>query len=1250
MSLPRVLIGVAVFAVFYTTALPASLQNESRKYIFSGAGAFDIREKGYYSFSVTYSIPELSIQQITTDNGFYYNISIPGHHQLMNEPGKPALPVISKLIIVPDYSDIEVTYTKISSITIKPAKEGIKGQLYPAQLSSVKSDKDRQQRFLLDRETYNRNSFSRSDTLLIEYAGNMRGEKIATLLFIPARYNPVKNEIEVITSAEIFITLKHAESPADTLMMTMPPSYKGHIKSFAPEQLINGYSDKPAGMIILSDTAFRKQLEPLIRWKTIKGFRVSVIYRGKGLAGTTFQQLKDTIYKVYQNTPDGFPPPDYLLIVGDLSRIPRSDGTSNLSDLYYGEFDGNCDFLPEMYIGRIPARNADEVRFAVDKILEYEKQVAGNKNHYHLNTLVTAGEDAVWYQHMNGHIDYASEYYLNLSAGFNATAFRYPGSGSMSDSVKALVNNGLSFVNYTGHGLSAKWNSPEFTNDDAANLTNAGMYPFVISNACLTGNYGSGSNLGTALILGEKKGAVGFIGCTNDSYWNEDYYYALGAGTAVMPNPPYDPGHLGFYDRLFHRNGEAPSKWFYTMGHVNFAGLLAVLESSSSLKKYYWETYALLGDPSLIPAIGEQIPFDIDLADTIPNGIESIYLQAPPFAYAAVSDGVTLWDASFVSPAGFVRLSIPKNRGDSCLLVITSQGRKPYIKTHYFGEKEKAWLEAGNIDIDDTSANNNGKADYGETIQLGLTVMNLGNQPSSGCFARLSSSSEWATLITDSVFIGNIAAKSQKRLDKAFTVKIGNNIPDQGRINIVITLTDSLSTREYLYDIIVQAPDLSVSSLRFDDRQSGNGNLLPDCGETLNFVFSVYNSGSSNAQGYLRLANISPGLIFNNTIFETGIIPAGGTAEISVRAMVSSDAYPGTRLSFESTVDCGYYTDSREFVVFTGKIIESFEYGGFNLFPWINTSPVPWIITETDARDGLKSAMSGAISHNSTSALRIKIDISDNDTLRFWYKVSSEQNYDFLKFIDNGVEIFSASGESGWLKKEIGLPGGAHTLEWVYSKDASVTRGFDRVWIDLIEFPSTAFVPRDIELISIESPSQQKEFGHEKVTVKVRNNGDSQINGFYLAYCVEEIRVHVSQYFPLTLPYRDSLTVTFDKLLDLSKYGIYTLQVYSFDNDDDKFKNDTLTLKLENTHINAPVRAFPNPADNRISLHIASPADDLADISIMTVSGVTVRNLRCSLSEGDNDIPVYLNGVPAGVYIINIKGNYINNKIKIVKL
>ena len=86
------------------------------------------------------------------------------------------------------------------------------------------------------------------------------------------------------------------------------------------------------------------------------------------------------------------------------------------------------------------------------------------------------------------------------------------------------------------------------------------------------------------------KGAIGYIGGSNDTYWDEDFWWSTGF-KAITGNPTYDAQHLGAMDGAFHTHNEGTDKWFITQGQLLVAGNLAVEQSNSTLKAYYWEIY-----------------------------------------------------------------------------------------------------------------------------------------------------------------------------------------------------------------------------------------------------------------------------------------------------------------------------------------------------------------------------------------------------------------------------------------------------------------------------------------------------------------------------------------------------------------------------------------------------------------------------------------------------------------------------------
>lgn len=117
-------------------------------------------------------------------------------------------------------------------------------------------------------------------------------------------------------------------------------------------------------------------------------------------------------------------------------------------------------------------------------------------------------------------------------------------------------------------------------------------------------------------------------------------------------------------------------------------------------------------------------------------------------------------------------------------------------------------------------------------------------------------------------------------------------------------------------------------------------------------------------------------------------------------------------------------------------------------FTW---GSMPWIVQASTTHDGVSALQSGAISHSQTSVVEAVVDGSG--TLSFWWKVSSELGFDFLRFSIDEVEQGKLSGEVDWQQATFNLPGtGVHKLKWAYVKDESKTSGSDHAWLDQVSW------------------------------------------------------------------------------------------------------------------------------------------------------------------------------------------------------
>ena len=64
------------------------------------------------------------------------------------------------------------------------------------------------------------------------------------------------------------------------------------------------------------------------------------------------------------------------------------------------------------------------------------------------------------------------------------------------------------------------------------------------------------------------------------------------------------------------------------------------------------------------------------------------------------------------------------------------------------------------------------------------------------------------------------------------------------------------------------------------------------------------------------------------------------------------------------------------------------------------------------------------------------VDSDSAETLKFWWKVSSDENDDYLEFyIDDNLQQPGRIGEVDWTPMEFTIPAGIHTFTWRFVKD-----------------------------------------------------------------------------------------------------------------------------------------------------------------------------------------------------------------------
>jgi len=116
-----------------------------------------------------------------------------------------------------------------------------------------------------------------------------------------------------------------------------------------------------------------------------------------------------------------------------------------------------------------------------------------------------------------------------------------------------------------------------------------------------------------------------------------------------------------------------------------------------------------------------------------------------------------------------------------------------------------------------------------------------------------------------------------------------------------------------------------------------------------------------------------------------------------------------------------------------------------------------WVLQTNVTHDGIDAAQSGLITHTQTS--QVSFVITGPDELTFWWKVSSEQGYDFLRSNLDGTQQGQISGEVDWMPGNVTIPAGVHTVSFEYVKDTSVSLGQDAGFIDELLLSSQSPAP-----------------------------------------------------------------------------------------------------------------------------------------------------------------------------------------------
>lgn len=1172
-------------------------------------------------------------EAVTINGSQYYNLNLK-KEGLTLEAGYPQVPVLARSLIIPGtaamhLSTVASEYVDIP-MQVAPSKGNLTRDVNPdtvpysfAGFYSGNSSYPAQQAYLTE------------PFIMRDYRG-------ITVRFQPFEYFPATGTLRVYTKLKLAVVADGID--LTNAISTPKTSYTSYFEDMYQNMFLNfGDAKYPTvgeegRILVIKHSMFDAAIQPWVDWKRQIGFTVDVV--DVSVAGPTATQIQAYIQAQY-NLNNGLM---FVQIVGDAPQVPTLSSGGGGSDPSFALVAGG-DSYPDIYIGRFSAQTVPELQTQILRTIEYERDLGVEATWLQTGFGIASNEGGG----SQGDMGESDQTHMDnirtdlQTYGYTTIDQIYQGTGGNATQITTAVNQGRGFGNYVGHGSDTSWASVTYTNSNVNTLTNDNMLPFIVSVACVNGNFVSLTCFAEAWLratnnsTGEPTGAIAFYGSTVNQGWNPPMRGQDEVTDLLIANQKHRIGSLYF-------NGS--SKMIEVYG-------------TSGISEY--KNWTIFGDASLM--VRSQTP-ELITASYNPilfMGMSSFTVQTVPNAYITLTNAGTLYGKAVSDASGYASIvltTIPDQPID-LTLTIFAFNKQTYIQTVQVLPSNGPYIV---VDETNFSDDNDGIFQYGETIQMNMNLANIGSEVAPEVTVTLSSLDSNVNILNPVITVGNIVDGMNATTDN-FNLQISNSVPDQHEIilNVLISTTGG-DTYEYTRSFVASAPNITWGTLQVDDSQ-GNNNGRVDAGENVTLTFNVVNNGHCQA------SNITTTLVVNSVdhlitpiVSEFTALPIGAEAQMIYNVTFSSQIPMGTAVQITAMSMYGDYVSMNTYTVVVGLVLENFE-SGFAAFPW-NFNGGTWT-TSAGSYNGSTAAKSAAISNNGSTNMSITIDVNQPGEISFWKKVSSELNYDFLKFYINGTLKNQWSGTSdNWSQVTYPVQAGTNVFRWEYMKDAGTASGSDCAWIDDISFPSTggqSGVPTlvvdmqniDFGMVNINSPAV--------IPVTISNAGTASMIGtlttaapFSLgadpnqpAYTLEyslaagEFMVFNVNFIPTEMmPYSGDLVVTSDdpnaSMIIIPLYGTGDIVA-----NEDPINPVITTLKGN----------YPNPFNPTTTISFSLKQKDQVSLEIYNLLGQKVRTLVSGeLDSGTHNVT--WNGrdgnnrpVSSGVYFYKMKaGRYTSTK------
>ncbi len=359
----------------------------------------------------------------------------------------------------------------------------------------------------------------------------------------------------------------------------------------------------PCDYLIITVPAFHEALEPLAAFHRQRGLNVMIVDADEIYDEFNFGLKSERAVRSYLTFAyHGYAsPPQYVLLVGDASWNPRNinpespaygggaetdlvptrlfessvDHFEACSDNWFACVDGDSDVLPDMFVGRLPARSSAQVEQMVRKILAY--QAAQDQPAFHRCVFVADIGEGGTLAFEDSSTALANRFIPGTMAAEKIYLSQL-GEAATKESIKQAFGRGALFMNYFGHGSVGTWSAKSIlSRKDVADLPPSEVPPFLFTMSCINGYFADPNDLNASLVellMRQDRGGI-IAGFT--------------ASGQAFPSPLFAMANT-LYASLF-RYGHS------TVGSFCTAGLFAMYAAYPSFDDHV-QFYLLFGDPA----------------------------------------------------------------------------------------------------------------------------------------------------------------------------------------------------------------------------------------------------------------------------------------------------------------------------------------------------------------------------------------------------------------------------------------------------------------------------------------------------------------------------------------------------------------------------------------------------------------------------------------------------------------------------